>query len=80
MSVNSVTVTGISLRRGSIAWSPLSPNLTVLENWTTISRNGHGFLVNSVWFRFYGNILVISNTSIFMGRKSYVTDPDGSVI
>jgi len=64
-----VTVTGISVGRGSNAWPPLSRNLTELENWTTLIRNGGGFLVNSDCFRFYGNILGILKIFMFRERK-----------
>ena len=56
---NSVIVTGISLLRESTAWSPLSLNLTVLEDWKSLSGNGLGCFVNSDCCRFYVNMLGI---------------------
>ena len=52
---NTVAVPGISLRRGSKAWPPLSAKLSELEVWTSLFRNGRGFLVNSDCFKFYCN-------------------------
>jgi len=77
---NSVTVTSNSLGRGSIACPPVSPNLTLLEDCITLSKNGPAFLFVSGCYWFYGNMLGILNPSIIMGRKSDVTFPGANGI